>query len=375
MSQDDLTSDVRTTPGMGTPPDPARGSRPAPPARPGGGAVALALLLALLAIVGVGYIAWRQWQLLHINAQALRTTATLQERVNGMEHQLSTTTSQGNLLLQRLNDADQVNRSLREELLSHDARMRDLEEAVGKLSEKTLSGQDAMRLDETESLLRMGAERYNLFHDAQGAAQAFALANQTLAGVTDDAFKAVQQGIDAEHEALVKSQAFDPAQQLDSVMQLRNDVPNLPLKPLDEPAAQPNESAWSRIWRALRGVVQIHRDNGAPIDVADARIARELMALDLAQAQAALLAWDQGAATASLQRADAGLTAQFDAQSPAVQQAHQRIAALLAQLKPVVPVKLGAALSELRNLRAVHTLKPSADNLPASSTSASGAKP
>ncbi|HEX8778697.1 MAG TPA: hypothetical protein VF738_11335, partial [Rhodanobacter sp.] len=73
MSQDDLTTDVRTTPGTGSPSDPARGSRPAPSARPGGGAAALALLLALIAIIGVGYIAWRQWQLLHINAQSLRT--------------------------------------------------------------------------------------------------------------------------------------------------------------------------------------------------------------------------------------------------------------------------------------------------------------
>lgn len=370
MSQDDLTTDARTTPGMGTPSDPAGSRRPAPPARPGGGAVALALLLALIAIVGVGYIAWRQWQLLHINAQALHTTATLEERVNTLERQLSGTTSQGNLLLQRLNDADQVNRSLREELLSHDQRMRDLEEAVGKLSEKTLSGQDAMRLDETESLLRMGAARYNLFHDAQGAAQAFALASQTLAAVTDDAFKGVLQSIDAEHEALAKSQSSDSTQQLDSVMQLRNDVPNLPLKPLDEPNTQANDGAWSRIWRALRSVVQIHRDNGAPVDIADARIARELISLDLAQAQAAVLAWDNNAATASLQRADAGLTAQFDQQSPAVQQAHQRIAALLAQLQPAAPVKLGAALSELRNLRAVHALKPTADSTPAN-----GAKP
>jgi uroporphyrin-3 C-methyltransferase len=370
MSQDDLTTDVRTTPGMGTPPDPARTSRPAPPARPGGGAVALALLLALIAIIGVGYVAWRQWQLLHINAQALRTTATLQERVNAMERQLSGTASQGNLLLQRLNDADQVNRSLREELLSQDQRVRDLEEAVGKLSEKTLSGQDAMRLDETESLLRMGAERYNLFHDAQGAAQAFALASQTLAGVNDTAFKGVQQNIDAEHEALVKNQAADPQHMLDSVAQLRNDLPELPLKPLDEPTVQENNSVWARIKRALYGVIQIKRDNGAPVDIADARMARELVALDLAQAQAALLAWDDEAGSAALKRADAGLAAQFDAQSPAVQQARQRIAALLAQLKPGTPVKLGAALSELRNLRAVHALKPTANNVPAS-----GAKP
>ena len=372
MSQEDLNPDVRTTPGMGTSADAARSSRPAPPARPSGGAVALALLLALIAIVGVGYVAWRQWQLLHINAQALRTTATLEERVNSMEHQLSGTASQGNLLLQRLNDAEQVNRSLREELLSQDQRMRDLEEAVGKLSEKTLSGQDAMHLDETESLLRMGAERYNLFHDARGAAQAFALAGQTLAGVNDNAFKGVQQNIDAEHEALVKSQLADPQQTLDSVAQLRNELPELPLKPLDEPLAQEGSGVWARIKHALYGVIQIKRDNGAPVDIADARIARELVALDLAQTQAALLAWDDEAGSAALKRADAGLAAQFDAQSSAVQQAHQRISALLAQLKPAAPVRLGTALAELRNLRAVHALKPNAESAIAPSN---GAKP
>lgn len=371
MSQDDLTTSVRTTPGMGTPADPARAGRPAPPSRPAGGTQALALLLALLAIVGVGYIAWRQWQLLHINARALRTTSALEERVNTVERTLSGTTSQSNLLLQRLNDADQVNRSLREELLAQDQRVRDLEGAVGRLSEKTLSGQDAMRLDETESLLRMGAERYNLFHDAQGAAQAFALAGQTLAGVSDNTFKNVQQSIDAEHEALSKSQTADPAQQLDSVMQLRNDLPNLPLKPLDEPTAQESVGVWARIRRALAGVIQIHRDNGAPVDIADARLARELVALDLAQAQAGLLAWDNDATAAALKRADAGLVAQFDLQSPTVQQARQRIAALLAQLKPAAPVKLGAALAELRNLRAVHALKPNAEN----TAPGNGAKP
>jgi uroporphyrin-3 C-methyltransferase len=371
MSQDDLTTRTSDTPGMGAPSNPAPARRSTPPARPGGGALALALLLALVAIIGVGYVAWRQWQLLHVNAKALRATATLEERVNTLEHTLAGAASQGNLLQQRLNDADQVNRSLRDELLSQDQRVRDLEEAVGKLSEKTLSGQDAMRLDETESLLRMGAARYSLFHDAQGAAEAFALASQTLAGVNDNAFNGVRQDIDAEHEALLKSQALDMQQLRDQVAQLRDGLPALPLKPLDEPVTQAAGGAWSRIWRALRSVVQIHRDNGAPVDVADARIARELVALDLAQAQAALLAWDNQAAGAALQRADAGLGAQFDPNAPAVQQARQRIAALAAQLKPAAPVQLGAALSALRNLRAVHALKSGAAN----AAPAAGAKP
>ena len=368
MSQQDLTTD-RAAP-TGVPSDTPRGSRPPTPPRSTGGTLALALLLALIALVGVGYVAWRQWHLVHTSTVALRTATDLAQRVSAVEHTLSGAASQDSLLMQRLNDADQVNRSLREELLSQDQRVRDLEEAVGNLSEKTLSSQDAMRLDETESLLRMGAERYTLFHDAQGAAKAFDLAGQALAGVSDTAFNGVLQSIDAEREALLKSQPVDRQQLLDSVVQLRNDLPTLPLKPLDEPATTAeNSGVWARIRRALYSVIQIQRDNGAPIDTADARIARELVALNLAQAQAALLAWDEDACAAALKRADAGLAAQFDPQSPAVQQARERIATLSSQLKPAIPVQLGGALSELRNLRAVHVLKPdTANNTPAPGT-------
>ncbi|GLQ98474.1 uroporphyrinogen-III C-methyltransferase [Dyella mobilis] len=372
MSQDDLTPERSPAP-AGASSDPTRASRPPTPARSSGGTLALALLLALIAVVGVGYVAWRQWQLAHIDAEALRTAANLEERVNAVEHTLSGSTNQSATLLQRLNDADQVNRSLREELLAQDQRVRDLEEAVGKLSERTLSGQDAMRLDETESLLRMGTERYTLFHDAQGAAQAYALASQTLAGVTDSAFGGVRQSIDAEHEALMKSQPADRQQLLDAVVQLRGDLPQWPLKPLDEPATAQTDGIWARLRRAFRSVITIQHDqgNGQLADIADARLVREMTALELAQAQAALMAWDDDAAIAALKRADASLTAQFDPQSASVQQAHQGIAALIARITPAMPVKLGGALGELRNLRAVHVLKPGADT----TAPAAGTKP
>ncbi|QAU24195.1 hypothetical protein EO087_09510 [Dyella sp. M7H15-1] len=369
MSQDELPPERNAAP-TGVPSETPRTSQPPAPARSNGGALALSLLLALMAIVGVGYIAWRQWQLTHIGSAALRTTVSLQDRVTTLEHTLSGATGQNNQLMQRLNDVDQVNRSLREALLSQDQRVRDLEEAVGHLSEKTLSSQDAMRLDETEALLRMGAERNTLFHDTQGAAQAYALASQTLAAVSDSAFNDVRQSIDAEHEALVKSQSGDRQQMLDSVMQLRNDLPGLPLKPLDQPSSG-NNGLWARIRHALSSVIQIQRDNGTPIDIGDARIAREMVALDLAQAQAALIAWDDDACASALKRADAGLAAQFDPSSPTVQQARDRIATLSGQLKPAMPMKLGAALSELRNLRAVHVLKPKTDT----ATPAAGTKP
>jgi uroporphyrin-III C-methyltransferase len=373
MSQDDLTPERSTAP-IGVPPDTARASRPPTPARSGGGAQALALLLALLAIVGVGYLAWRQWQITHVSAKTAQATVGLEDRVNTLEHSLSGATGQNNTLMQRLNDADQVNRSLREELLSQDQRVRDMEEAVGRLSEKTLSGQDAMRLDETESLLRMGTERYTLFHDAQGAAQAYALASQTLAGVNDSAFNGVRESIDAEHEALLKSHPADRQQELDAVAQLRGDLPQWPLKPLDEPASSNDDGLWARLRRALHSVITIQHDqgDGQISGIADARIMREMTALDLAQAQAALMTWDDDAAIAALKRVDASLAAQFDLQSKDVQQARQHIAALIGQITPAMPVKLGGALSELRNLRAVHALKPDTNT---SAAPANGTKP
>ena len=372
MSQDDLTPESTPAAPTGVPSDSLRVSRPSAPPRSTGGTLALTLLIALIALIGVGYVAWKQWKLTQISTVALHTTTGLENRVTATEHALTAANGQDTVLLQRLNDGDQVNHTLREELLAQDQRVRDLEEAVGRLSEKTLSGQDAMRLDETESLLRMGTERYTLFHDAQGAAQAYALASQTLAGVNDNAFNGVRQSIDAEHDALVKSQVADRERLLDTVMQLRNDLPNLPLKPLDEPVTNQNNGVWARIVRALHSVIQIQRDNGAPVDIADARIARELIALDLAQAQASLLAWDDDGCTAALKRADAGLATQFDPQSAAVQQAREHLATMSTQLKPAIPVKLGSALSELRNLRAVHALKPDSGS---SAAAPAGSKP
>jgi uroporphyrin-3 C-methyltransferase len=215
-----------------------------------------------------------------------------------------------------------------------------------------------MLLDETESLLRMGQQRYALLHDAEGAIAAYALADQSLAAVNDGAFSGLRQSIQAERDALTKSQPETRSALLASVVQLRGELAGLPLKPLDAAASTQPDDAWSRIRRALASVVSVQRDNGAPLAVADVRFARELTALDLAQAESDLLAYDADAARAALQRVDAGLTSQFDSADASVQQASRKLGQLIAALKPGAPVQLGAALTELRNLRAVHALKP-----------------
>lgn len=326
----------------------------------GGGTLALALLLALLAVLAAGYVGWRQWQQIQHAAADSAGLVSVQQRVAALESALAAVGGERASLDQRLGDAAQVNRALREELLGQGERTRHLEDAVAKLAEKTLSGRDPLLLDETESLLRMAAARYRLFNDAQGAQAAYVLADQTLAEVNDRAFSAVRQSINAEREALAKSRPPTQDATLQRLQDMRARLATLPLKPLDHPAATADSSAWSRVGRALAGVITVQRDNGAPLAVADARFARELTALDLAQAQVALLAYDRVAYAAALQRVDVSLSTQFDVGAADVRQARAALQELQAALPTTAPVTLGAALTELHNLRAVHALSPAA---------------
>jgi len=346
----------------------------------GGGSLALAVLLSLIAVVAAGYVGWQQWLQTQGAHAAVLAATDLQTRVSALETTLIGVSGERTSLNQRLNDAAAVNRSLREELLGQAERTRDLEDAVAKLAEKSLSGHDGMLLDETESLLRMASERYTLFHDAQGAAAAYSLADQTLAAVNDGAFSTVRQGIGAERDALLKSQPASQANALQQLTELRGTLATLPLKSLDNPNTTQLPDVWTRIRRALAGIFSVQRDNGAPLAVADARFARELAALDLAQAQAALLASDSPAYAAALQRVDLSLSAQFDDSAPAVQQARSTLKQLIATQPSGAPVQLGAALTELRNLRAVHALTPTPDTAAPAASSAptppkGGAKP
>ncbi len=349
-------------------PAPARPAAPrAAEPKGSGGALATALLLALLAIAGVAYVGWQQWQQTRGDAAAAGTLTQLDTRVATLETSLKALDDDRRSLSARLRDADDVNRGLREEVLGQNERLRNLEDAVAKLSEKSLSSHDALLLDETESLLRMGKERYELFHDAAGAATAYGLADQALSGVDDSAFYDLRQSVAAEREALERAAANHDAAALAKLQQLRGEVGGLPLRPLDAPASSSSSGTWTRIGQALSSVVRIGRDNGAPMAVADARLSRELVALDLAQAEAALLAHDETVYRAALQRADTSLSGQFDTADAAVKRARDTLAALAKDAAPGTSVQLGEALTELRNLRAVHALKPSAATAPAKS--------
>ncbi len=339
--------------------------------------LALVFLLTLLALLAAGYIGWQQWRMQQISHTESVGLGSMQQRVGTLESSLAAVSGERTGLSQRLDDATQGNRALRDDLQTQAERTRHLEDAVAKLAENTLSGRNPMLLDETESLLRMGAERYRLFHDAQAAQAAYELADQTLAAVNDGAFTSVRQSISAEREALSRSRPAAHAGALAQLQALRGQLADLPLKPLDLPARTDAPSVWSRIGRALAGVISVQRDNGAPLAVADARFARELAALDLAQAQVALMAYDPSAYAAALERVDASLANQFDGSAAEVRGARAALLQLRTALPADAPVALGAALTELRNLRAVHALAPAsaASTAPAPTASVGGSSP
>jgi len=335
-----------------------RGDAVRPPPR-SGGTQALALLLALLAILGAGYVGWRQWQLAQHSAAGNASLAVLQQRVAALEASLHADDGARTDLQQRLQRMEQQDQGLTAQVPALDERTRHLEDAVATLAERTQAGREPILLDETESLLRMAAERYRLFHDAEGAENAYELADQTLAAVGDGAFGPVRQTMRAERDALAASHPGNQEQALRDLQVLRGNVAGLPLEPEGRPDAA-DAGIWARIGRAFGNVIHVQRDNGGPLALQDARFVRELTVLDLAQAQAALLAHDDKAYAAALQRADASLASQFDQAAPGVQQAR----ALLRQLQARMPgaaVQLGGALTELRNLRAVRALRPAAD--------------
>lgn len=322
--------------------------------RRGGGALAVAILFSLAALGAAGYTAWTVWNLRQDvgAANGLRGQVdTLQAAVEGLRDDNAT-------LRRRLSDADGVNRSAREEMLGVSERTRNLEDAVANLSERSLSGHDAMLLDEAESLLRMAKERFALFGDASGALSAYDLADKTLAAVNDSAFAAVRQNVGAEREALAAVAPVARANDLAALADLRAQLPTLPLKSSDTKTAdKAQRDFWQRAGDALGSIVKVSHDDGTPLGLADDRIARELAALDVAHAEAAVLAYDDVNRQAALKRVDATLAARFDTSSPAVQAARSRVSALLASQAKGAEPKLGAALTELRNLRSVHALK------------------
>ena len=316
--------------------------------RRGGLAWLAALAAVLLAVVAL----WRVYALEH--GTAARQAAAFDDlaaRVETLSRTLDQRKRDFDGLRGRLADADEVNKSVREELLGLAERSRHLEDAVANLSEQRLSGRDALALNEAEFLLQQAQERLALFQDAPAATAAYRLADSALAATEDPVFASVRQTIGAERQALEAAKPAETAATLAALAHLRDALATLP----QHAAVAPSTTQPSRWQGFIDQFVRISHSEGDDAFAShDVALTRSLLALDLRSAEAALLARDADGYKAALVRVRAGVGRSFDAGASAATLAEiDRLAAM--PLAPALP-ELGSALKELRNLRATRAL-------------------
>lgn len=320
-------------------------------------------LLPVLAVLLLGAALWQLRRTDHAARQALSLSQSQNERISTLQDALGDLQQERAGLSQRLDDAATVNRSLRDELLGLRERTRTLEDALAGLAESRNGGTQALRLDEAEFLLRMAQERYSLFHDAAGALDATRLAGQALSGVDAPVYAPLRSEVAAASTALEQLQPTARATQLGTLATLRAQVWQLTLAPsAHAPSAQ--AGVLTRIGHALAGLVRIRRIDQAPLSGAGSDLLHEMLALDLAQAQVALLAWDGSTYQSSLADARALLQSRFDLRTADAQSFRAQLDAL--KPLPTAPLpQLGATLTELRRLRALETLRTPPPGAPA----------
>lgn len=346
---------------------------PRRPRRRPTGLAAIALIIAIVAIIVAARSVWRL-QRLSRSEQAARkqdvaTLATLQSRLAAGDAQAQAGSHRLGLLETNLDNVRTTTQGL-------DRRIANLETAIATLSGQQQSGHDSMLLNDAEMLLRAGQQRYELFHDASGALKAYSQAIAVLAQAQNPAYAPVRVSAATERDALAA--AAPPARQtaLDTLSSLRAEVASLPLatQATTETARQPAKPGfWSRIGHAFSGIVKVTHDNGDHAPLANAGFARQALALDLAQAQEALLAFDDTTYRNALQNADATLAAQFDSNDANVKAARAHLATMLSQHASGPPPRLGGALAQLESVRASQPAPVPAP--PASAASSGGTVP
>ncbi len=313
-------------------------------------------LILVVVLVALGVLAWWYFER-QLRERDTDRNAALAAQISDLGRANEQLRRDVDSLRSRANDAETMNRGIREEVLAFTERSRALEDAVANLSEQRLNNRDAMALNEAEFILQLAGERLALFRDAGGAMAAYRLADSALAAAEDPLFASVRQTISSEMQALDAARPMQTRATLKILADLRAGLLELPMKRSAEMVAAPSNADRSRLREILDQFVRIsHDDGGSALAVRDEKLIRSLIALDLRTAEAALFARDQEAFDDALKRAHAGVEAIFDPTAPSVRKTLTSLDELAATpLAPALP-ELGTALSELRNLRTTRAL-------------------
>ena len=303
------------------------------------GFVVLVLLVAMLAAL---YVGWRRWRE-HEAADAVDA----RQQIDALSERLNAIRGEQRSNSRRLQQADSLNRVLRDELDGISQRAALLEDTVDKLADPDRHGAQALRLDEAEMLLVLGGERLHIAGDLDGARRAYALASGVLDGIDDAAYLSLRQTLLQERTAL-DALGADP--RVKAIAQLDAFAQNVTAPATrDARETHANVPWWQR---AFGNLLQVQpTDRAVAVQPADRAAALAGLQLEITLARAAAERRDTVAYRQALNRADNWLQRLApDSVALAEQRAKLRnIAAMPLSLS--VPT-LGSTLQQLRQLRA-----------------------
>ena len=324
---------------------------------------ALATLLLLAALAAAGYGGWRVW---HANHETEDTVAAQEALLIRMSHQLSEAQSSIEQLRERQSDFGDALHQSADDAARLQGRTDELAQSLAHLSADLKGGRTRAQLIAVEQLLLLANDRAQLAHDARGATAALQLAEERLSAVAEPGLYEVRKAVADERIALLALPQADRASAALNLSGLIARADSMPLRerPLTRPEPTPQlaeaphsfKPGWgARVWASLRellSAVFIVQRTDKPVDrllpPEQEGLVKQLLALKLESARAALLLGDTASFHSALDLAVQWLGDYYRAEDPTVSAARAELERLRGlELDPPLP-DLGRSVGLLR---------------------------
>lgn len=302
----------------------------------------LALVLALAVVAGAAYFGWKQW-----DARERSRSADAQHQIDALSQRLNALRTEQRSNSRRLQQADALNRVLRDELDGISQRAALLEDTVSKLADPDRHGAQALRLDEAELLLTLGEQRLRIAGDLDGARRAYVLAGGVLDGIDDPAYLSLRQTLLQERAAL-DALGIDP--RVRAIARLDALAQSVTVSARRDTGAGDPQAPWWQ--RAFGTLVQVQpSDRAVAVHPADRAAALAGLQLEISLARAAAERRDTQGYQAALRRADQWMQRLMPDSTALTRQREALQALSQTPISLSVPT-LGSTLQQLRQLRA-----------------------
>jgi len=239
------------------------------------------------------------------------------------------------------------------------------ESGLAALAERADAPDKRLDIAEIGYLLRLAAERLELFGDVRSAGQALALADAHLLALDDPLYLPVHRRIAESRQALQALPMPDIPATSARLTELQNSIPGLRFagdaRPEAAVATGEVTGVWQRIKSALAPLVTVRRrvDEQSMLSLEDRDFLRQGLWLQLETARLALMRSDAATWERSLVLARDTLASRFDAGSAQVRQAREELERLLALELQIATPDISAAFAQLRLLTAGQAAPPS----------------